>query len=68
MNQDSLSERVQNITLRTTNHDGTSELDAHTDLSEHTLGEFNNPLQFSNSQSTGQSGIQGADHPVSAGN
>ncbi|XP_057761813.1 la-related protein 1B-like [Arachis stenosperma] len=68
VNQDSLSERVQNFTLRTSNHDGTRELDAHTDLSEHTLGEFNNPLQFSNSQSTGQSGIQGADHPVSAGN
>ncbi|MED6146225.1 hypothetical protein PIB30_032603 [Stylosanthes scabra] len=69
-NQDSLAEQVENITLKTTNNDGTRELDVLSDSSEHksSHGDFNNPLPHSSGEGTNRPGIQGTDYSTSAEN
>lgn len=70
LNHDMLVEQVQSISLETTNNDGVRGLDVLPDASQHRLsfGDLNSPLQLSTSEGTGQVGIQGSDHSISARN
>ncbi|CAL0314489.1 unnamed protein product [Lupinus luteus] len=64
LNHDMLAKQVQNIALESSNYDGVGGLDAVHDASSH----LNNPLQFSTREGSGELGIQGSDHSISARN
>ncbi|XP_019423396.1 PREDICTED: la-related protein 1C-like isoform X2 [Lupinus angustifolius] len=69
-NHDMLAEQVQNIALESPNYDGVGGLDVVHDASQHrpSFGNLNNPLQFSTTEGSGQVGVQGSDHSISARN
>ncbi|KAL2348642.1 hypothetical protein Fmac_002642 [Flemingia macrophylla] len=67
-NPDMLAEQVNNIALETSNYDGAGGLNALPDTSPHrsAFEDLSGPLQLSTSEGTGQVGIQGSDHSISA--
>ncbi|XP_027360635.1 la-related protein 1C-like [Abrus precatorius] len=70
LNPDMLAEQVHNIALETTNYDGAGALDVLPDTSQHrsAFGDLSSPLQLSTSEGTGQVGMEGSDHSISARN
>ncbi|XP_061367725.1 la-related protein 1C [Gastrolobium bilobum] len=70
LNPDMLAEQVRHVKLVTTDYDGAGGLDVLSDDSQHrsAFGDLNNSLQLSTSEGTGQVGIQGSDHFISARN
>ncbi|KAK7307462.1 hypothetical protein VNO77_40554 [Canavalia gladiata] len=70
LNSDMLADQVHNIALETTNYDGAGGLDVLPDTSQHrsAYGDLSSPLQLSTAEGTGQVGIQGSDHSISARN
>ncbi|TKY70303.1 La-related protein 1B [Spatholobus suberectus] len=70
LNPDMLAEQVHNIALETSNYDGAGGLDVLPDTSQHrsTFADLRSPLQLPTSEGTGQVGIRGSDHSISARN
>ncbi|KAJ1403907.1 Winged helix-like DNA-binding domain superfamily [Sesbania bispinosa] len=70
LNHDMLAEQVQNIALETNSYDGAAGLDVLPDASQNrpAFGDLNSPSPLSTSESTGQVGIHGSDHSISARN